>query len=246
MPLLLGLAGFAIGGDLAQAGAAALFAGLGLALWCLRPGRALVLLVSVLAWLLIALGLAQRLGLALAGPLPLWLAVSLAGLACGGFVAILILVVKAVLDDWRNSPAVWAAGGPASPTIEWEWVHVGRGFAVAHPLSARLGAVWWVVAWIAAQPALLGHVLVTVAGGAVHGVSAATGIATLLVGLQAVLSVLTLIALVLRAPVAWGLVWLNLFLTLPLSVPLMVYWADGVRPNLIYRHRFERLRRPPG
>lgn len=122
--------------------------------------------------------------------------------------------------------------------IESEWVYTGAAFALNHPISQHLGAVWLVVIWVALHAGLgvLGVINLTMAG---------LGPFTMLFALLLVLLVLNdlfaILTLIGRHPLAWYPVWLCLICTFPLSLPLIMYWSDGARPNLIYRHRFGRL-----
>lgn len=126
--------------------------------------------------------------------------------------------------------------------IETEWVPTGAGFALGHPLAQHLGAIWLVVAWLTLQ---------TVAAVLWLADIVLNGRSTVLI----MVWVLFLILLILnngfaaltvigRHPLAWHPVWISLILGVPLTLPLVMYWADGLRPNLIYRHRFGRLVRP--
>ena len=113
--------------------------------------------------------------------------------------------------------------------LEWEWVHTGRAFALDHPMGRVRGWMLAVVAFVAAHLALCIYA----------GLFANT-----LVLPVALIDLVALIALLKRAPVAWPLVWVPIVLSFPVSLPILFYWVEGTRPNLIYRHRFERLVRP--
>lgn len=124
----------------------------------------------------------------------------------------------------------------SNAVIESEWVDTGAEFALSHPVAQHLGAVWLVVAWVAIHAVLACWQMVEMfryGGNALFVVP----LLVLLV-LNDIVALLTLIA---RHPLASRSVWICLIMTFPLSIPLMFYWADGVRPNLIYRHRFGRL-----
>ena len=116
--------------------------------------------------------------------------------------------------------------------LGWEWVFVGREFARNHPLSEGFGAIWLVITWIA----LLG------AGYTALAMSEEFWGLSWLTWLGAIFAELTFLALLLRWPVAYGMTLVLLVFTLPFSAPLLMYWVDGARPNLIYRWRFERMR----
>jgi hypothetical protein len=116
------------------------------------------------------------------------------------------------------------------PIREWEWVYTGRQFIWQHPgyrISGGIAltglvlilsvAVWWFIALQTGHPSSWPWALTA-------------------------LNAFTLLAMVMRWPFAYPLVFICLLPLFPLSAPIMVYWADGTRPNLIYRHRFERLR----
>lgn len=121
-----------------------------------------------------------------------------------------------------------SATGRTSPnTIEWEWVHVGRQWALSHPMARLHGGVLVIVAYVACWGLTWTYIAAMLPAPEAYVMSFFCGFA--------------LVALVRRSPLAWPLVWLNLLATLPVSLPFMMYWADGVRPNLIYRFRFERL-----
>lgn len=160
--------------------------------------------------------------------LPGWLA----GLAL--LAAVIALFRWAVLLRLK-----WADRSDKAPRmIEWHWVYTGWAFAAQHRLYERLGAVWLVAGYVVLQFCLKAAAIWWMA----PGVSPFWAFLVLVVlcGLY-VLAFLTLIA---RMPAAYPLTWCVILMGLPLSVPVAVYWADGVRPNLIYRHRFERLRLP--
>ncbi len=118
-------------------------------------------------------------------------------------------------------------------TRESEWVHTGREFARSHPLGRFGGGVWFVWGFAALHMVLvLWELWALLAQG--HPVQALPFCFLLLLDL----AVLTLLPL--RAPIASSMVWVVLVLSFPFSLPLLFYWADGQRPNLIYRHRFAR------
>ena len=114
-------------------------------------------------------------------------------------------------------------------TIEWEWVHTGRAFARTHPLGTSRGGLWLVLAFVA-----------------LHGMAAAyAGLhVSAVLYVFCLLDAVALMLLWRRHLAAWPLTWIVLVQSFPVSLPLMIYWADGTRPNLVYRHRFERLVRP--
>jgi len=111
-------------------------------------------------------------------------------------------------------------------TIEWEWVHTGPEFARSHPLGRLRGGMFLVIAYV------ILHLVLVVALAILEDRAYFA-----LVGFD----ILTLGALLAKKTVAYPLVWILAIFSLPASIFLVWYWADGVRPNLIYRHRFERL-----
>ena len=120
--------------------------------------------------------------------------------------------------------------------IENEWVDTGAEFALNHPLAQSLGAIWLIVAWLALHAALACWQMVEMFR---YG-----GYALLVVPLLVLLvlnDIVAVLAVIGRHPLASRCVWICLLVTFPISIPLRVYWAEGVRPNLIYRHRFGRL-----
>lgn len=117
-----------------------------------------------------------------------------------------------------------------SDMVEWEWVHTGRAFARSHPKGRFGGGLYLVGLFVFCHG--LGNLYFVVMGG------------NILLFIIIILDFLSLLALLRRWPAAWILVWGILIMSFPVSLPLMIYWADGMRPNLIYRLRFERLVRP--
>jgi hypothetical protein len=146
-------------------------------------------------------------------------------LACAAAMALGLLVFHAALP-WPVARAerLRAAG---RATMEWEWVHVPRAFARRHRLY-RLGFGIYAVAVV-----IMATFAVQVWAGLIHAPWFAIP--------YGVIVALTLLFLIAKGAVAYPLVYLCLIPGLPFTLPAIVYWADGVRPNLIYRHRFERL-----
>lgn len=126
-----------------------------------------------------------------------------------------------------------------------EWVCTGAGFALTHPLSQRLGAVWLVVAWLSLHAAIMVVGFIIFPWERVNPISLTDylmfGAMLLLAALLFLNDLFGILTLIGRHPFARWSVWLNLIVTFPLSIPLMFYWADGVKPNLIYAHRFEKM-----
>ena len=125
--------------------------------------------------------------------------------------------------------------------IESEWVYTGAGFALGHPVAQHLGAIWFIVVWSALQ---MGAALLV----AYELFAFGSGFFSLLGGVLlmglAINNVFAIPMLIGRHPWADIPVWISLILGFPLTLPLVMYWADGARPNLIYRHRFGRLAMP--
>ncbi len=127
--------------------------------------------------------------------------------------------------------------------LEAEWVYTGAAFALNHPLSQRLGAVWFVIGWLVLHAAvcLLGMFYLLGTPGILGSLIGLGGLLLLLLAMLLLIDLIGIVGLLGRHPIAWLPVWIILILTFPASLPLVVYWADGVKPNLIYAHRFERL-----
>lgn len=126
-------------------------------------------------------------------------------------------------------------------TIESEWVYTGPDFARNHPMARRLGAVWLIVLWVAFQLAGAAMGFVDMLGRLFSGQGAVFALLAGLLFLLILNNLLALFGLLTRNTVAWYPVWVSLFSGIVLSGPLMIYWASGTRPNLLYRHRFGRL-----
>lgn len=122
----------------------------------------------------------------------------------------------------------WALRWPPrlTPPIESLHVYTGPAFARGH----RFGKLSWreagVALWIAVSAVAVG------VSWPAFGIGAATFMG------------LTVGMMMTKGAIASPMVYLSLLASFPLSIPLLFYWADGVRPNLIYRHRFERLMGP--
>ena len=131
----------------------------------------------------------------------------------------------------------------SKPMLVEKWVYTGADFALSHPISQRLGAIWFVVIWMVLHLALclVGVAWVFGMSGPLESYLWLRGLLLVLFVLLTLNDALGLLGLVGRHPIARPCVWLSLILGFPLSLPLVVYWADGVRPNLIYAHRFETL-----
>ena len=112
-------------------------------------------------------------------------------------------------------------------TREWVFVYTGRAFARQHAKFALSRGIWLTTLVVALIPFAWWHVAGDrpvshlVWGGWFYW--------------------LMILALLMRWPFAYPLRFMCLATGLPFTAPLMVYWADGERPNLIYRHRYERL-----
>ncbi|MDO5621986.1 MAG: hypothetical protein Q4G24_11000 [Paracoccus sp. (in: a-proteobacteria)] len=124
--------------------------------------------------------------------------------------------------------------------IERQWVPTGADFALSHPLAQRLGSLWLLVGWCA----LVGLACLMASIWLIGFSDLPAGwlmAVVMLNGLLFLMALFAIVFLILRRPQAIVPVWIVLILTLPFSVPLMAYWANGTRPNLVYRHRFARL-----
>ena len=221
--LPLGLASLAlVWGGQYWAGPVAVAAGM--PVWRGWPGRYLGLCLALLAWIW-PVWLVLRLG---ENMLPVWLAIPMAGLVS----ALPVVLAVRIGRVWgiARADALARAGRPIR---ESEWVWTGPEFARSHPLAQRLGWIWGIVGIVAAHAVGLAVALWQVD---------MPGWQTILAAVMLALSSFTLFALVRRHPAAWPLVWLHLISLVPFSAPLMLFWADSPRVNLIYRHRFERLR----
>ena len=119
---------------------------------------------------------------------------------------------------------------------EAEWVFTGSDYVAGHPLNRLSFGLW-------ATVGILGLCALSVVAGVVLQPYVWAQAA---LGLVFVLPIWPILA---RQPVAYPLV-IGTFVAACLSqslaliailAPVLIYWLDGVRPNLIYRHRFERL-----
>lgn len=161
-----------------------------------------------------------------AGAMPLWVGIVVLAAAT---LSVTLLVVVVGRDWGQRRYARMAARG--RPMREWEWVYVGRSFARAHDLHRVSPMIWLMALGVSACMAAI-WLQFYLAPTPTHP--------ALWLAIAAVYS-LTLLALLRLWPVAYPLVFLALAPGFPLTLPFIFYWADGVRPNLIYRHRFERL-----
>ncbi len=152
-------------------------------------------------------------------------------LVAGAVTALITFVACRIAMPWGYERATRRALR-GDPIREWEWVYTGREFALGHPMS-RLGVSIYLTA---------GFVLLQWGLGArAVYLMPESALSWTVFAIFTLLTPLTLVSLFKRSPAAWVLVWIHLICSFPLSLPLVFYWADGVRPNLIYRHRFERL-----
>jgi len=202
-----------------------------LVLWRGWPGKYPSLLLALLAWSLPIWMLGQM----LSQVLPAWLAYLLTGTAS----ALPIWLAARLCLGWGQARAArLTANGHG--IRESEWVFTGARFALTHPWARSLGWLWLIVAFVAAQAVLITSLILP---NLAQLLSLPLGWLLLLLLLTlALLPWLTLMALIFRHPIASPLVWLHLILSLPVSAPLMLLWADSPRANLIFRHRFQRLR----
>lgn len=235
LALLAGLASFADGGWLAS------LLSVLTVLWVAQglPGRHLFLMLALVAWL----GLAMLVAMSIAALTNLIIG-SMAAMAL--IILALWLTVRIAVPWGHERYDRMAARG--RPMREWEWVYTGPDFARAHPLHKILGGHVLVAGFVCVVGYLRFGLGWAVLFGPAGGVWAKGWLGAVAVGLLVVLlivltlmCILTVVLLLRRSTGAWHLTWLFLVLGLPWSIPLMFYWAEGRRPNLIYRHRFERL-----
>ncbi len=125
--------------------------------------------------------------------------------------------------------------------IESEWVYTGPAFARSHPMSRRLGLIWLVVAWVALQLVSAVKVLFDLTGRLLDGGGVLMWLLAAFLVVLILNDLLALFGLLTRNTVAWYPTWVSLICGAVFTFPLMIYWATGQRPNLIYRHRFGRL-----
>lgn len=204
--------------------AGVIFFGLGVLLWRGVVLRYVALLAALVVWVSLAALLCYAAGLAGAGLL-----------AHVPFVLFVVFIVSCAMrlgSYWGHAryDTLRAAGRGIR---EWQWVYVGPEVAQGlmpyarpnWPIHLTSGLIMaQVVSAVASVVLLDASVWVT---------------AALLCG--AAFGLLTVWALWSRSPAAYPMVMVALVFALPVSIPLVWYWADGRRPNLIYRHRFERL-----
>ncbi len=123
---------------------------------------------------------------------------------------------------------------------EWEWVFTGAGYVEGHPLNRLSPGLWLSIGALC-----LAAILVII--------DLMLGLAQLWEAALVAVFLLPIWPIFARQPVAYPMVFgaviaafvVQAPILMALMIPVLVYWADGVRPNLIYRHRFERLL-PPG
>jgi len=206
------------------------FAGLGafgflsvfILLWQ-KPGKMPLAAISVALWIVSF----PLLLIALSRWVPVWVSY----LSGATFVALVAFFGVRIMIEWARQYYLSRASGGCR-TIEWEWIYVGRETAHAHPLGRVSFGVFCVAAF-----------LVLCWGWHVLYFLGQSYYPYLWIGLsvETVLLLLMLRLILVRHPAAYPLVFVLLGLNFPISLPFLFYWADGVRPNLIYRHRFERL-----
>lgn len=168
---------------------------------------------------------------------PLWGGTLVATIIVGGALAVRIA-------------APWGAERHARLGVrEWEWVYTGPEFASNHRLFRRGLGIWFsVLVLLLAGSALLLVPKPSWYDYLLHGFFLFVVIPLVRLHPSAYPLMLIAIGLMLLAPVSIVVPDALSYPVLPLGlvfqlmlVPLAFYWADGVRPNLIYRHRFERL-----
>ncbi len=202
---------------------AAIFAALGWLIWAGWPGKYPSLFIVLMMWLAIVVAVADI----LASGFAMWL---------GGVVAVflafgVVAMAMRIGAPWGYDRAARLAA-KGTPIRDWEWVQTGAEFALNPPLATLRGGLLLIIGYVVAQWVF---VLVNAI------LSEGYWLTWTIFVVFSVLSVTTIYALGAFRPGARQLVWLHLVLWFPISLPLIVYWADGVRPNLIYARRFERL-----
>lgn len=202
-----------------------------LVIWRGWPGKYPSLFLALLAWS----PPVWMLGQTLTQFLPAWLAYLMAGT----FSALPVWLATRLGLGWGQARATRLTA-EGRGIREAEWVFTGPSFALSHPWARSLGWLWLIVAFVASQAFLIASLILP---NLPVLLSLPLGWLLLLLLLPIVLLPwLTLLALITRHPIASPLVWLHLILSLPISAPLMLLWADSPRANLIFRHRFQRLR----
>lgn len=186
-------------------------------------GRILALALSFLLWV----GFAIPLFYVLSNFFSPWLSYIIDGVILF-FVSVIICQIAV---DWGQQ-RYQARIQHGKPILEWEWVYTGKDFALSHPLSRVPFGVYLTYAFLVIL------FVMSILAADFFWNSKATIILFAIYGMA--LFVGGLLALR-RHPATYPFTFLLLILEFPWSIPFLVYWADGVRPNLIYRHRFERL-----
>jgi len=195
------------------------------ALWVFvrqKSGKMIVAAISITLWIVALLFLQ----VGLTNWMPVWMSI----LAGASIMVLVAFLGTALMIEWRRQYYLSRVGG--CQTVEWEWVYVGKEAAHTHPLGRLsfgiicvalfliFGVVWQFGYYFGRFP--IPYFLAGVA-------------------FEMLLLILTLLLVIFRHPAAYPSVFFLLCLNFPFSIPFLLYWADGVRPNLIYRHRYERL-----
>lgn len=202
----------------------AFLAGLGTALWRGAVLRYVALLVALVVWVNSAAWVCYAFGFANAG---LFAEVFLVL-----FVVFIVSCAVRLGGHWGREryDRLRAVGRGIQ---EWQWVYVGPEVARGLMPYARPGWPIHLTSGLILAQCVSAISSVVLLGGPVW-------FNALLLG-GAGFGFLTVWALWCRSPAAYPMVMAALVFALPFSIPLIVYWAEGRRPNLIYRHRFERL-----
>lgn len=198
----------------------------GFLLWALiyeTYGRILALSLSLVLWI----GFAIPIQVLLSKLFPFWLSY----IITGGILLYVVAITYRIAITWGQE-RLQARTAHGKPIIEWEWVYTGRNFAREHPLGQVSFGIYLTFGFL-----LLSPVVPIYFTGLEQIGALAWGIVA---SYAALLSVTFLLALK-RHPLTYPLTIFMLALEFPLTVPFIMYWVDGVRPNLVYRHRFERL-----
>ncbi|WP_224814026.1 hypothetical protein [Hasllibacter sp. MH4015] len=215
-----------------------------LALWMEPVGAQVAGATSIAAALLVLIGRVGK----WAGFLVIWFFWIAGGLLVAVTFPLWPVMIGCTLLVWTACFAAtrigrtWGAGRAARLAArgrgirECEWVFTGADYVAGHPLNRLSFGLWASAAAFALATALVIFDL-------------ALGLAAPWEWALAAVFALPIWPILARQPVAYPMVFgagLAAVVTLSpvlmaLMLPVCFYWADGVRPNLIYRHRFERL-----
>lgn len=131
---------------------------------------------------------------------------------------------------------------------ESEWVFTGPDYVQGHPLN-RLGFGLWATVVVLGLGAAIHALWVALSVAALTEYGGPIGVLALWQAALAVVYIAPVWPILKRRPVAYPLLLLAFAVSvivldavmIVLLLPVLIYWSDGVRPNLIYRYRFQRL-----